>query len=134
MKKKQIKSEVKSKIPLKASFYQFFGGAIEITEAFFSLRSALEAAVRLRSGKKAWIQDFSNKEVVYYVYRDSGRDIDAEGEDVYYKTSYKVVKGDVELVGSPVTVNRTVKYEQLDTSAFIDLIDHEMQLKEKYTR
>lgn len=120
--------------PLKASFYQIFGGTMKIAEVFFSLRSALEAAVRLKFGKKAWIQDFSNKQVVYYVYREAGRDIDAEGEDVYYKISYKVVKGDVELVGAPESVNRTVRYEQLDTSAFIDLVDHEMQLKEKHVR
>lgn len=82
-------------------------------EKFFSLRSSLEAAVKAKAGKRAWIQDFSNSEVVYRVYTD-GEEIDATGEDVYYKINYKISNNEVELTGDAKKVERQVQYEMTD--------------------
>ena len=79
-------------------------------EKFFSLRAEIESAVREKFGKKAWIQDFSNDEVIYRVYTDGG-EINAEGEDVYYKINYKISGKEVELVGTEKKVERTIQYE-----------------------
>lgn len=79
-------------------------------EKFFSLRTELEAAVRAKAGKKAWIQDFSDTEVIYRVYADDG-EIDATGEDVYYKINYKISGNEVELTGDAKKVERQVQYE-----------------------
>lgn len=79
-------------------------------EKFFSLRKELEAAVRAKAGKKAWIQDFSDSEIVYRIYSD-GSEINAEGEDIYYKISYKISGNEVELIGDAKKVERTIQYE-----------------------
>jgi len=112
----------------KEQFFQLFSGLMDITEAFFSLRSALEAAVHLTGGKRTYVVDFSNKEVVYRVYRDGG-EIDSEGEEVYYRAKYKIKGKEVILLGVPEKVNRTVQYEQLETKEFIGMVDNEIQLR-----
>lgn len=89
----------------------FESAPVEIKEEkFFSLRAELESAIKAKAGKKAWIQDFSNDEVIYRVYTD-GAEINAEGEDIYYKISYKISGNGVELVGEPKKVERMVQYE-----------------------
>jgi len=82
-------------------------------EKFFSLRKELESAVKAKAGKKAWITDFSNDEVIYRVYSD-GSEIDAEGEDIYYKINYKISGKELELVGDAKKVERLVQYEMTD--------------------
>lgn len=86
-------------------------------EKFFSLRKELESAVRSKAGKKAYIQDFSNDEVIYRIYSDGG-EIDAEGEDIYYKVSYKISKNEIELVGEPKKVERNIQYEMSEDDLY----------------
>ncbi len=116
------------KPPVKEQFFELFGGLMNITEAFFSLRSALEAAVNLVGGKRAYVVDFSNKQVIYRVFHEGG-EIDSEGEEVYYKTTYKIKGKEVILLGTPEKVNRAVSYEQLEVKEFVDMVDNEMQLR-----
>lgn len=115
----------KNQKPMEKTYY--FNG-IAISESFFSLRKELDAAIRLKAGKKAWVVDFSNKQVIYQVYLD-GQEIDSEGEYVYYKASYKIVKKAVELTSDPEKVSKEVTYEHLETCDLVDLIDMEMSIK-----
>lgn len=92
----------------------FESAPVEIEEEkFFSLRAELESAIKAKAGKKAWIQDFSNEEVIYRIYTDGG-EINAEGEDIYYKINYKVSGKNIELVGDAKKVERTIQYEMTD--------------------
>jgi len=86
-------------------------------EKFFSLRKELESAIRSKFGKKAWITDFSNDEVIYRIYTD-GSEVDAEGEDIYYKVSYKISKDEIELVGEPKKVERLIQYEMSEDDLY----------------
>ena len=89
----------------------FESAPVEIKEEkFFSLRAELESAIKAKAGKKAWIQDFSNEEVIYRVYTDGG-EINAEGEDIYYKINYKISGNEVELTGDAKKVERNITYE-----------------------
>lgn len=89
----------------------FESAPIEIEEEkFFSLRKELESAIRSKFGKKAWITDFSNDEVIYRIYTD-GSEVDAEGEDIYFKINYKISNKEIELVGDPKKVERKTTYE-----------------------
>lgn len=88
-----------------------------IEKKFFSLRQSLEAAIKIKAGKKAWIQDFSNDEVIYRVYSNNA-EIDAESEDIYYKISYKISGENIELVGDAKKVERTVQYEMNDEKLY----------------
>ena len=115
----------KSEKPMEKTYY--FAG-MAVSESFFSLRKELDAAIRLKAGKKAWVQDFSNKEVIYQVYMD-GQEIDSEGEYVYYKCTYKIVKKAVELTSEPAKVSKEVTYEQLELPDLASLIDMEMRIK-----
>lgn len=96
----------------------FESAPVEIEEEkFFSLRKELEAAVKIKAGKKAWIQDFSNDEVIYRIFLD-GAEIDAEGEDIYYKVSYKISGEEIELVGEPKKVERKTTYEMSEDDLY----------------
>lgn len=117
--------KLKNTKPMESTFY-FCG--LPVSESFFSLRKELDAAVRLKAGKKAWVVDFSNKQVIYQVYMD-GQEIDAEGEYVYYKANYKIVKKAVELTTDPEKVSKEVTYEHLELSDLAALIDMEMSVK-----
>jgi len=89
----------------------FESAPVEIKEEkFFSLRTELESAIKAKFGKKTWITDFSNDEIIYRIYLN-GSEIDVEGEDVYYKINYKISNKEIELVGEPKKVERNVQYE-----------------------
>lgn len=104
-------------------------GGLLIREAFFSLRKELEAVIRAKAGKRSYVQDFSNKEVIYVVY-DDGKAIDSEGEDIYYKVPYKIKNKAIELQGEPEKVQREITYEkELSAADLVDLIDIEMQVR-----
>lgn len=91
----------------------FESAPVEIEEEkFFSLRTEIESAIRNKFGKKAWIQDFSNDEVIYRISSDD-TEIDSMGE-VYYKINYTVSDKEVELVGDARKVERQVRYEMTD--------------------
>lgn len=108
----------------KESLYRV--GSIVISEAFVSLRDALEKAVKAAFGKNAWVYDFSNKEVIFTI--DDNR---VEGERAFQRISYKVTKGEAQFVGSTSLVKRSVSYESsLDAADLVDLADAEMALKE----
>lgn len=92
----------------------FESAPVEIEEEkFFSLQRELESAVKAKAGKKSWIQDFSNNEVIYRIYSDGG-EIDSEGENIYYKIGYKISGDKIELVGDPKKVERNVQYEMTE--------------------
>lgn len=80
-------------------------------EKFFSLRKELEVEIRSKFGKKAWVTDFSNDEIIFKIYLN-GSEIDAAGEEIYYKISYKVKNKDIELVGTEKKVERKTVYEK----------------------
>lgn len=82
-------------------------------EKFFSLRAEIEAAIKIKAGKKAWVTDFSDKEIIYRIYTDGG-EINAEGEDVYFKIGYKISGNEIELVGTEKKVERLIQYEMSD--------------------
>lgn len=104
-------------------------GGLLIREAFFSLRKELEAAIRVKAGKRSYVQDFSNKEVIYVVYND-GQTVDSDGEDIYYKVPYKIKNKAIELQGEPEKVQREITYEkELSTADLVDLIDIEIQVR-----
>lgn len=86
----------------------FESAAIIQEEKFFSLRTELESAVREKFGKKAWITDFSDTEVIYHTYTDNG-EIDVE--DTYFKIGYKISGDKIELVGTEKKVERKITYE-----------------------
>lgn len=80
-------------------------------ERFFSLQKELTAAVKEKAGKKSYVIDFSDKEIIYKVYTDGG-EISSEGEDTYYKIGYKISSEKIELVGEPQKVEKSVQYEK----------------------
>ncbi len=84
---------------------------VEIEEAeFFSLRTEIESAVKIKAGKKAWVTDFSDKEIIYRIFSD-GSEIDSEGTEIFYKISYKISGKEVELTGEPNKVEKIIQYE-----------------------
>lgn len=83
-----------------------------LSEAFFSLRNGLEAAVRETAGKKSYIVDFSDAEVIYRVYSDGG-EVDTEGEEIYYKADYKINDDEEIELGATKKVERKVEYESI---------------------
>ena len=99
----------------------FESASMEIEEEkFFSLRKELESAIRSKAGKKAYIQDFSNNEIIYRIYTDGG-EIDSEGEDIYYKVSYKISGDAVELIGTEKKVERKTTYETMSEDDLYNL-------------
>ena len=107
--------------------YQF--GTIVVFEAFLSLRKELEQAVQQKFGKKSYVSDFSNKEVVVGFDRDAALGPSYQ-TDKYKKITYKLTKGEVEFVGEPQTVERLTTYEnKLETADLVCLVDMERQLK-----
>jgi len=100
-------------------------GPIVVMEAFVSLRQAIEVELANSGLGKAYLVDFSNKEVVYNKYDGD------TGQDHYFKRAYKVVSGKVEFDGTPETVDRKVTYEgaDLDTSALVEITDRNLQVK-----
>lgn len=109
--------------------YLFHYGRVEFIEKFASLHDLLKSAVRKTYGKDFWVTDFSNKEVIYY--KDSGdREVDAEGETIYYKMSYKVVKGEAIFTGSATQVTRATTYEEAAYTLrdFVELCIYEAQI------
>jgi len=79
-------------------------------EKFFSLEKELTSAVREKAGKKSYVIDFSDKEIIYRVYTNGG-EVNSEGEDTYYKIGYKISGEEIELVGEPKKVERSIQYE-----------------------
>jgi len=95
----------------------FESAPIEIEEeTFFSLQKELEAAVKAKVGKKTWIQDFSNDEVIYRAYDDG-----AEVEDTYFKIGYKISNNKIELTGDPKKVERKTTYEMSEEDKIYNL-------------
>lgn len=94
-----------------------FESAPILEKKFFSLRQSLENAIRNKFGKRAYIQDYSDAEVIYRIYMNGG-EIDAEGEDVYYKIGYKISGDEVELVGDAKKVEKQITYEMSEDEAY----------------
>lgn len=92
----------------------FESAPVEIEEEkFFSLHTELESAVREKFGKKAWIQDFSNDEIIYRIYGTDGSEVDSEGTEIFYKISYKIKNKEIELIGTEKKVERKTVYEKM---------------------
>ena len=101
-----------------------------VAEVFVSLRDALEKAVRAQFGADYYVVDFSNKEVIFY--KSSREGEISVGEVPYKKVSYKIVKGEIEFVGTPMDVKRVVRYEnRLSSSDLIELIEYSAELRNK---
>lgn len=128
-----LKWSARAKSLTKESMYHI--GALSVVEVFFSLRDALDAAVRQEFGTRSWVVDFSNKEVIVHTPPSAtvpGMAYDVEGEPKHQKVSYKVVKGDVEFTSTPEDVTRKVSYEsQLKAADMVDLVEMEMEIKRK---
>jgi hypothetical protein len=100
---------------------------IVFSEAFQSLKSALDKAVAKRFGKDSYVQDFSNKEVIAVQYNVPG-----DERERFWKVGFKFKTGVVTLAASAQEVDLVTSYEQeITVSDLLDLVDIEVQLKGK---
>lgn len=112
---------------------KFFFGGLVISEAFKSLRVSLDVAVAKVYGKKAYVSDFSNTEVVVGFYGEGDvPDIEPDAR-VYKKVKYKINKGNVEFVGKSEDVARLITYESAELTAeeFHKLLSVDAELRRK---
>lgn len=87
---------------------------VTLNEQFFSLDQALRDAVKARFGQYCWVNDYSDKEVVFTDDKPMRADVPAGvvAPAVTRMIAFKVVKGAVELTGDPVEVKRVIRYEE----------------------
>ena len=89
----------------------FESAPVEIEEAkFFSLERELTAAVREKAGKKSYVIDFSDKEIIFKVYTNGG---EIGNEDTYFKIGYEISGDEIKLIGTEEKVERSVQYEKM---------------------
>jgi hypothetical protein len=95
-----------------------------LKEAFQSLQQALRKAIEAQPGK-AYLADFSTTEVVYVKYSEE------ESEEQYFKVSYSMKDGKIELDGTPERVERKVTFEgEVSTADLIEFAVMDKQLTE----
>ena len=92
----------------------FVFGSMVVSEAFKSLRTALDGATKVRFGKDAYVQDFSNKELIVGFYRDRGVEVGPDGQEKYQKIGYKVSKGEVVFTTAAEVVQLTRRMKVLN--------------------
>jgi len=111
LKKSWVKSEKNSRL--------------SIFEKFFSLRRALERAVKDSFGKSNWIIDYSNKEIVFCP--------EDNVDNNYFIVGYSIsAKGEVTFKGAPKAVQQKISYEKkLSTGDLIDLAEMEARIKRR---
>ena len=110
---------------------KFFFGGLVIADAFKSLRVSLDVAVAKVYGKKAYVSDFSNTEVVVGFYGENDvPDIEPDARK-YKKVKYKINKGNVEFIGKPEDVARVITYESAELTAeeFHELLSVDAELR-----
>lgn len=109
-----------------------YGGEVEemkITEAFVSLRSALEKAVVYKFGKDAYLNDFSTKEVIVAYNRSAVHPIASYESGEYEKTKYKIdAKGNITFPDTVVKVTKKVSFESASKEEWKKLNDIEIKL------
>lgn len=104
---------------------RFKHGNTIFTEKFVSLRSLLSNAVKDKWGGKYSLDDFSRTEVVLADWGEPSRD-----DTTYYRTSYKITRGNVELGTTLDKVERITTFEQ-SLEDYVNLIALEKELTEK---
>ena len=112
---------------------KFFFGGLVISDAFKSLRVSLDVAVAKVFGKKSYVSDFSNTEVVIGFYgSDEAIDISPDAR-TYKKVKYKINKGNVEFVGDADDVAKVITYEsaELTPEEFHKLLSVDAELRGK---
>ena len=112
---------------------KFFFGGLVISDAFKSLRVSLDVAVAKVFGKKAYVSDFSNTEIIIGFYGEGDVPDISPDERKYKKTKYKINKGNVEFVGATEDVARVTTYESAELTAeeFHKLLSVDAELRRK---
>jgi hypothetical protein len=102
---------------------KFHIGNLVITEQFMSLGAAIRDAVKIAYGESAYVEDFSDAEIIY-----TNGQFDA---NVARKVGYEVTDGVVKLVGAPQPVERKTYWESIALSgkALAELVQRELLLK-----
>jgi len=94
---------------------------MKVTEAFISLRTALEKAVSYKFGKDAFSNDFSRTEVIVGYHSSPGR-LSSYDTQEYEKTAYKIDgKGNVTFTGPIVKVTKRVNFENKSAEDWLAL-------------
>ncbi len=102
---------------------------IKFTEAFNSLRTALEKAVSYKFGADAFEHDFSAKEVIIGYRSSDIHKLSSWDTGEYEKTAYKIDgKGDVTFSGPIVKVTRKVSFESRTPQDWLDLCQIEQEM------
>lgn len=111
---------------------KFCVGHIVISEAFLSLRGALDKAVIAKFGKESYVSDFSNREVIVGFNREAAMGPSYETKK-YAKVPYKMTRNEVTFTGDEKTVEQKTTYEnKLEVSVLADLVIMDSQFsKEK---
>jgi len=104
------------------------------TEAFLSIRAALEKAVSYKFGPDAFVYDFSTTEVIVGYSKSDTHPINSYESGEYEKTSYKVVKGEIKFSGMVSKVTKLVSYEELSAGEWKRLWEMEAKFVEKVER
>jgi len=101
-----------------------------VVEVFNSLGDALRQAVGTKYGNKAYVADYSNKEVIIGYHRDS--ELDSWMSNKYDKVAFKVAKGTIEFVGVAVSVKKVTRYEsRLSAEDVKQLVEMEADIRNK---
>ena len=112
----------------KESFFNW--GGVAISERFSSLRDQISNSVRAKFGKKYYVVDFSDKEIIYGK-EAGGIEVSSSGGEEYQKIGYKVVNGEIEFVGSSEKVSRITTYE-MDSREALNLMINENEIGRKF--
>jgi len=95
---------------------------VKFSEAFVSLRAALEKAISYKFGQDAFTHDFSTKEAIIGYSSSDIHPLSSWESGEYEKTTYKIDgKGNVTFPGPIVKVTKKVTFEDRTPQDWLDL-------------
>jgi len=105
---------------------------VKFSEAFISLRAALEKAISYKFGQDAFTHDFSTKEVIIGYNSSDIHPLSSWESGEYEKTTYKIDgKGNVTFTGPISKVTKKVTFENRTPQDWLDLRRVEAGLKKE---
>jgi len=95
---------------------------VKFSEAFVSLRAALEKAISYKFGQDAFTHDFSTKEAIIGYSSSDIHPLSSWESGEYEKTAYKIDgKGTVTFTGPIIKVTKKVTFENRTPQDWLDL-------------